>query len=227
VFQRAVRDGLISKNPVRDVEKVPLLPKRPPPFSLDTVKRVGAALRQRAAEGERAPGLGAVRFLMLSGCRRMEALTLRWEMIDRKARCVRFPDTKTGPAIRPLGVAALIFLESFRPKDAKPSDYVFLGNTASGHFNDLPRTWRRVCNIADINGASIHSLRHWYASCGAEMNISELLIAGLLGHRVRSVTGRYATAPDTALLGAADRVSLRLADALDGVESGKVINLSA
>jgi integrase len=98
---------------------------------------------------------------------------------------------------------------------------VFPGNSAAGHFNDQPRTWRRVCKIADINGASIHSLRHWYASCGADMNISELLIAGLLGHRVRGVTGRYATAPDTALLAAADRVSLRLADALDGSKARK------
>ena len=92
--------------------------------------------------------------------------------------------------MRPLGVVALRYLESFRPKDAKSSDYVFLGNTASGHFNDLPRTWIRVCKIADITGASIHSLRHWYASCGAEMNISELLIAGLLGHRHRSIRNR-------------------------------------
>jgi integrase len=128
--------------------------------------------------------------------------------------------------VRPLGIAALQFLASFQPQDAKSSDYVFPGNSAAGHFNHLPGTWAMVCELAEIKGATIHSLRHWYASCGAEMNISELLIAGLLGHRVRSVTGRYATAPDTALVAAADRVSLRLAEALDGTENAKVISLA-
>jgi len=33
---------------------------------------------------------------------------------------------------------------------------------------------------------------------------------------LRYVTGRYASAPDAAVLSAADRVSLRLSDALDG-----------
>lgn len=227
VFQRAVRDGLLSKNPVREVAKVRWQPKRPPPFSLETIKRLGSVLRQRETEGGRLTGLRAIRFLTLSGCRRMEALTLKWEMVDRKARCLRLPDTKTGPSVRPLGIAALQFLASFQPQNAKPSDHVFPGNSAAGHFNHLPGTWEIVCKQAEIKGATVHSLRHWYASCGADMNISELLIAGLLGHRVRGVTGRYATAPDTALLAAADRVSLRLADALDGVEGAKVISISA
>ena len=59
------------------------------------------------------------------------------------------------------------------------------------------------------------------------MNYSELTIAGLLGHRVKGVTARYATAPDSALLAAADRVSLRIADSLDGRESASnVVSLT-
>ena len=44
--------------------------------------------------------------------------------------------------------------------------------------------------------------------------LRELTIAGMLGHRVKGITARYATAPDSALLAAADRVSARLAAAL-------------
>ena len=44
------------------------------------------------------------------------------------------------------------------------------------------------------------------------MNFSELTIAGLLGHHIKGVTARYATAPDSALLAAADRVALRIAE---------------
>ena len=70
---------------------------------------------------------------------------------------------------------------------------------------------------------SLHGLRHWFASAATEMNFSELTIAGLLGHRVKGVTARYATAPDSALLAAADRVALRIAEALDGHEAGAAI----
>ena len=57
------------------------------------------------------------------------------------------------------------------------------------------------------------------------MNFSELTIAGLLGHSVRGVTARYATAPDCALLTAADRVSLYISDFLDGKKIDNVVTL--
>jgi hypothetical protein len=41
----------------------------------------------------------------------------------------------------------------------------------------------------------------------------------------KGVTGRYATAPDSALIFAANRISQHLADALDGRASAKVIQL--
>ena len=48
------------------------------------------------------------------------------------------------------------------------------------------------------------------------MNYSDFIIGGMLGHAKRGITGRYANTPDTALTSAADKVSQRLADALDG-----------
>jgi hypothetical protein len=57
------------------------------------------------------------------------------------------------------------------------------------------------------------------------MGFSELTIAGLLGHSVPGVTARYAHVPDTALVAAADRVASRIAMALDGKSTSKVVNL--
>lgn len=65
------------------------------------------------------------------------------------------------------------------------------------------------------------------AAAATEMNHSELIIAGLLGHKVKGVTARYATAPDTALLSAADAISLQISQALDGVKSAKIIQFEA
>ena len=225
ILQRAVRDGVLASNPARGIARPKDQPKKPP-FSFEAVAALGAALQAREAKGENVAGGHAIRFLMLTGLRRMEALTLTWGAIDRRARCIRFEDTKSGKQVRPLGRAALELLASFEPRDAKPEDYVFPGAEAGKHLIGLPKIWARVAKRAELDGVSLHGLRHWFASAAAEMNFSELTIAGLLGHRVKGVTARYATAPDSALLVAADRVSFQLAETLKGRDDGaKVVKL--
>ena len=227
ILQRAVRDGAIAQNPVRGIDR-PKPKKQNPPFSFENVTAVGRALRELEAEGENVIGLRCIRFLILTGCRRMEAQTLTWDMVDGTARCLRLPDTKSGPQTRPLGRAAIRLLQEHLLKSASPTYYVFPGQKQGGIYTNLPNCWARVAKRAEIKGVTPHGLRHWFASAAAEMNYSELTIAGLLGHRIASVTARYATAPDSAFIAAADRVSLRLADALDGIEtSGKVLSIGA
>ncbi len=223
IFQRAVRDGVIVANPVRGVKR-PKDKSRKPPFAFETVRRLGEAMRAAEGDGENLTGLLAIRLLLLTGCRRMEILTLRREAVDEAARCFRFEDTKSGPQTRPIGQTALDAIKEAKLTGATP--YVLKGDSKAGHFVGLPRVWARVAKRAGIRGVSLHGLRHWFASAAAEMNFSELTIAGMLGHRVKGVTARYATAPDSALLAAADRVSARLAAALDDTDAAaKVVNL--
>lgn len=213
ILQRAVRDGILPANPVRGIAR-PKDKAKKPIFSFDLVKTVGKAARELEAEGEAKVGIRATRFLLLSGFRRMEALSLQWGAIDREAHCARLEDTKSGKQTRPLGVAALEVLNSFKPDDAKAGDYVFAGTGKRGHYVGAPKAWARIAKRAQIKQMSLHGLRHWYASAAAEMNFSELTISGLLGHSARGVTARYATAPDSAFVTAADAVSRRIAKAL-------------
>jgi integrase len=225
ILQRGVRDGLLLHNPAFGIERPKSKPV-PPPFSFQALARVGAALRDRESL-ETQNALRAVRTLILTGCRRMEVLTLRWRMIDAEAHCFRFDDTKTGPQVRPVGSAALSLLEGFRPAKAKPQDFVFPSKGESGHFVGLPKAWTRIAKAAEVEEVSIHGLRHWFASAATEMGYSELIIAPLLGHSGRGITSRYANAPDSALIAAADRISQRLADTLDGITAeGKIIKLA-
>jgi integrase len=73
-----------------------------------------------------------------------------------------------------------------------------------------------MCAKAGLEGVTVHVLRHTFAATAAGMGFSELTIAGLLGHSVPGVTARYAHVPDSALVAAADRVSARIATAIDG-----------
>ena len=214
--------GLLLSNPARGIKRPKDQPKAPP-FSFDRVKKIGDAMRAiEAEEGETLAvakpgtltGLRAVRCLVLTGCRRSEVLTLQWGDVDLAGRCFRFRDTKTGKQVRPVGRAALDHLVSFMPENAKAADYVFPGSSKAGHFVGLPKSWARIAAVAGISDVSIHGLRHWFASAAAEMNYSDLVIGGLLGHAKRGVTGRYANTPDSALVVAADAVSARISEAL-------------
>jgi integrase len=226
ILERAVRDGMLEKNPARGVAR-PKDQERKPPFSFNHIAALGKAVRDAEAEADNVVGLRAVRFLLFSGCRRMEGgLALNWGTVDRQARCLRFKDTKSGAQIRPLGRSARKHLESFLPKNAAASDFVFPGNSATGHFVGLPRVWERLRRRAGKEDVSIHGLRHWFASAAAAMGYSELVIAGLLGHRIKGVTARYATAPDSALLAAADAVSPEIASHLDGNAADNVVPLT-
>jgi integrase len=234
ILQRAVRDKIIPDNPVRGIKK-PKDNQVKPPFSFDKVKALGAALRAETDEAaqvgdvseEARVGRRAIRALLLTGFRRMEALTLTWGMLDPGAHCVRFPDTKTGKQTRALGRAALEHFASFKPEGAKPTDYVFPSSSRAGHLIGLPGMWHRTAKRAEIEDVTIHGLRHWFASAAAELGYSDIIIGALLGHASRGITGRYATAPDPALVAAADRITIALAKTLDGQAPGdNVVSIS-
>jgi hypothetical protein len=54
---------------------------------------------------------------------------------------------------------------------------------------------------------------------GADMGYVELTIAGLLGHKLGTITSRYSHNVDASLINAADKISLRIDSALNGENS--------
>ena len=70
-------------------------------------RSVGAALREAEAGGWMwRPAIAAIRLLMLTGCRKSEILTLRWDDVDRTAGEFRLRDGKRGPRMVPLTTPA-------------------------------------------------------------------------------------------------------------------------
>ena len=91
-----------------------------------------------------------------------------------------------------------------------------------GHLVGLPKVLERMCTKAGLHGVTVHVLRHTFgATAATEMGFSELTIAGLLGHSVPGVTGRYAHVADPALVAAADRVSAKIHAALNPVAASE------
>lgn len=220
VLEFARRNGVIEKNPARLVKKYPSK-KRTRFFSFDEFAALGDAMREAKLAGENSTGIAAIKALALTGCRRGEILGLSWEWLDANNSCIRFEDTKTGAQIRPIGKSAVDFLKS-QPR-TENQKWIFPATTGDGYFIGLPRIFARLCARAEIENASIHTLRHSFASAAAGLGYSELTIAGLLGHSLSGITARYAHMPDKALLMAADVISERILAALDGKGDAEIM----
>ncbi len=169
-------------------------------------------MREAVTDGENPTGLAVIRFIILSGFRRNEALGLerKW-LLD--AGGVDFPDTKTGAQMRPLGGAAIDVLRALCERS--DDKWVFAADRGDSHFIGVPKVLARICNRAALQDVTPHILRHTFASTAGDLGYSELTIVGLLGHSSGSVTAGYVHL-DAALVSVADRVSAVLAAALDG-----------
>jgi integrase len=151
-----------------------------------------------------------IRFILLSGFRRQEALGLECSWLFERG--VNLPDTKSGPQVRPIGAAAMDVLRNHAGETGEK--WVFPADHGKGHFIGVRKVLGRVSRKAELKGVTPHILRHTFASVAGDLGYSELTIAGLLGHVSGSVTSGYVHL-DAALITAADRVSGAIAAALD------------
>jgi integrase len=206
----AARLGIIGKNPAAGVRQL-TVKSRKRRLSEDELRHLGRVMREAAAEGEHPTGLSAIRLMVLTGFRRMEVLGLERPWFSRSEHCIRFPDTKSGAQVRVLGEAAMDCIEA-QPKRAD-SAFVFPADWGDGHFIGVVRVLDRVCRRAQLQNVTPHVLRHTFASIAGDLGFSELTIAGLLGHSAHGITQRYVHL-DTALVVAADRISMEIAKTL-------------
>lgn len=213
ILEHGARTGLIPENPAKGVRRLADR-KRTARLSLDQLRALGAVMR--ASDAENTTGLAAIQFMALTGFRRQEVLGIRptWLL---HAGGVSFPDTKSGPQVRPIGRPAMDVLRTQGQKVGKNSDWLFPADRGDGHFVGVVKVLNRVCAKAGLSGVTPHVLRHTFASVAGELGYSELTIAGLLGHATKGVTQGYVHL-DQVLVSAADWVAEAIAAALDGTD---------
>ena len=226
----AVRHRIVASNPVRGVTLYK--PERRERFlSGEELRRLGEAMdaaetqwkswQSRLLHDPRAPRTGegpvaiaALRLLILTGARKSEVLSLRWQWIDFDRRLIRLPDSKTGAKAIPLGAPALKVLEMQSPVEGNP--YVFPGDKIGSHLVGLPRIWTRIKLRAGLTHVRLHDLRHSFASVAVAGGDSLYLVGKVLGHRQARTTERYSHIHDDPLLAVADRAAQQIEAAMKG-----------
>jgi integrase len=158
--------------------------------------------------------IAAIRFLLLTGWREGEALTLKWSDVSLEHGRATLSDTKSGKSQRAIGAPARLLLNGLpRLKDCP---FVFPGASPDRSLVDISRLWYAVRHAAELNDVRLHDLRHSFASVSASSGESLLVIGKLLGHRKAATTAKYAHLSDDPIRAAADSASGQLAAWLDG-----------
>jgi integrase len=62
----------------------------------------------------------------------------------------------------------------------------------------------------------LHDLRHSFTTVGRELNYTDSIIAGLVGHKLEGMTSRYGDVPEATLRLAADNISETISNRLAG-----------
>ena len=154
-------------------------------------RRLGRVLEEAEADGSVwSPAIGAIRLLVLTGCRHSEIVSLRWDDVDRTAGELRLRDAKAGPRMVPLTEPVSAVLAGIRREPGNP--WVIVGPKSGTRLSSLRNYWHSIREKAGLDDVRLHDCRHSYASRALALGEGLPTIGKLLGHRKIATTARYA-----------------------------------
>jgi integrase len=209
----AVEQGIIEKNPVHGIRK-PADRVRDRRLSEDEYRLLGKILGDNGADEQFHTTVEIIRFLALTGCRRGEAVHLKWEEVDQNSSCIRLIDSKEGKSVRAIGLPVVDLLDSQRIEE--DDGFVFQGTVEGKALVGFPKLWKKLFKDTALANVTPHVLRHSFTSIANDLGFTEATIGTLVGHSRDSVTGRYIHTVDTLLVMAADTVAGFIKGLLDG-----------
>lgn len=194
--------GWIDRNPTKGL-KLNQEQKRERFLSVDEIGRLLKALD----EHPRKDSAEAIKLILLTGCRRGEALGARWDQFDGEFRIWTKPasTTKQRRLHRvPVSAPVTALLKS-RRKRVK-GDYVFPSVDGEA-LREVRRTWSGALQDAKIKGVRLHDLRHTFASVAVSQGHSLPVVGAMLGHSQPQTTARYAHLYDDPLVATTEAVA--------------------
>jgi integrase len=171
--------ALPAGNPVAQVKMPSLPPGRDRRLVDDELPRLLAAAHAYGGE------IGSlITWAIETAMRRGEIAAMRWDHLDRRARVLLIPETKTGTPRRvPLSTAALAVLDGL-PRRLD-------GRVWGMRPDSISQAFERVCKAAGIEGLTFHDLRHEATSRLFEKGLGLMEVASITGHKTMQMLKRY------------------------------------
>jgi integrase len=212
LFNFAIRDGCLEKNPVSLVKFEKENNARDRVLSPEEFEQ----LQFHSALHLQAINLMAYQ----TGMRTGEILNLTWNRVDLKAGLVRLKaeDTKTDNArLVPLTADLTALLKDLYKVCYLQEPHVFLVNGKSVH--SIKTAFKASCRRAKIQGFRVHDFRHTAVTNMRRAGIDHLTIMRITGHKTLEVFKRYNSFLEGDLKEAAHRLNTYLTLAHQGEKS--------
>jgi integrase len=209
IFSRAIEWGIggLEKNPAHGIKQLALTHRRERFLSPDEGERLRLAVL-KSPNRMLAP---IVAFLLLTGCRKREALDAKWEHIDLEKRQMLIPLAKSGKprsvvlsvsAVQALMQAKDILLQEMGDAAAE-CPWPFANPITQRPFVTVFTSWDTARQTAGLAEVRMHDLRHSFASSLVNRGATLYDVQHLLGHSSPTMTERYSHLSQSRLSAAA------------------------
>jgi len=165
-----------------------------------------------------------LKILLFTGLRRQEAMKLRWDQVNFKAKTFTVIDTKNrNPLTLPFGTFILKLLKD-RKQQAVDSPFVFPGTGKTGHLVESKYQTAQVIKLSGIKFC-LHDLRRVFINCAESLDISSYAVKQLVNHSSGGdVTAGYLVSDPERLRKPMERIETHLLR-LCRKDKAKVVNI--
>jgi len=179
-FNFCIERGYLDTNPAAGIKKLNELSRLKTLSDSDIGKLIAGATNKLTRD--------LITFLIYTGCRKGEALNLKWDDVDLQNNVIGIKGTKTKyDRYIPIHTQLKALLGGIERRQ----DCLYVFNKNGAKIGDFKRSFHTACKNAELKDLHIHDLRHVFAS-KMVMNGTSLYITGeLLGHRTTQMTKRY------------------------------------
>ncbi len=192
-FNYCIKYNYLDKNPASGIKKLNELSRLKTLSDSDIDELIAGATNKLTRD--------LITFLIYTGCRKGEALNLKWDDVDMQNDVIAIKGTKTKyDRYIPISRALKRILEGIN----RESVYVF--SYRGKKLSNFRESFKTACKRAGLNGLRVHDLRHVFASKMVMSGTSLYITGELLGHRTPQMTMRYAHLAPYTLKKAVDEV---------------------
>ena len=203
MYNLAVQWGRAERNPCAGISKFKENNQRQRFLKPEEIQRMYQAME---AEPNKV-AVAALKFLLVTGARREEALQAKWQDVDLDNGVWFLPQTKSGRGrYVQLNSEAQMLLRS-APR-IQNSPWLFPGRDPSKPIYSPRGALDRALALAGIEEHfRLHDLRHSFASLAVNAGVSLSIIQGLLNHQSPVQTMRYSHLMNSTLRNASESVA--------------------
>ena len=194
-FNFCIEKSYLGKNPASGIKKLNELSRLKTLSDSDIEKLINGTTNKLTKD--------LITFLIYTGCRKGEALNLKWDDVDMQNDVIAIKGTKTKydryiPISKPL--------KELLSGIEKKQDCLYVFNKNGAKLGDFKKSFHTACKNAGFKDMHIHDLRHVFASKMVKDGVSLYITGELLGHRTTQMTKRYSHLVPSTLRKAVDDV---------------------